>query len=142
MADVLVLGYDDSSSAKAALAETRRIAPHLGARVVVVFGFYISPLGGLQEGSIREALEDVGRKAVGRAVSELEAAGVEVESRLVSGKPADVLIEVAKEVGASAIVVGTVGENPITGALLGSVVLRLVQRCPLPVLVVPTSEGS
>jgi nucleotide-binding universal stress UspA family protein len=108
--------------------------------VVVVFGFYISPLGGLQEGSIREALEDVGRKAVGRAVAELEAAGVEVESRLASGKPADVLIDVAKEVGASAIVVGTVGENPITGALLGSVVLRLVQRSPSPVLVVPTSE--
>ena len=141
MADVLVLGYDDSPSARAALAETIRIARPLGARVVVVFGFYISPLGGLQEGSIREALEDVGRKAVARAVAELEAAGAEVESRLGSGKPADVLIEVAGEVGASAIVVGTVGENPITGALLGSVVLRLVQRSPLPVLVVPTSEG-
>ena len=141
MADVLVLGYDDSPSARAALAETIRIAPPLGARVVVVFGFYISPLGGLQEGSIREALEDVGRKAVDRAVAELEAAGVEVESRLGSGKPADVLIEAAGEVGASAIVVGTVGENPITGALLGSVVLRLVQRSPLPVLVVPTNES-
>ena len=35
------------------------------------------------------------------------------------------------------IVVGTVGENPITGAFLGSVVLRLVQRSPIAVLVVP-----
>lgn len=141
MADVIVLGYDESPSANAALAETIRIAPLVGARVVVVFGFYISPLGGLQEGSIRDALEDVGRQAVGRAVADLEAAGVETESRLVPGKPADVLIEVAKEVDARAIVVGTVGENPITGALLGSVVLRLVQRSPLPVLVVPTDEG-
>ncbi len=66
---------------------------------------------------------------------------IEVESRLVSGKPADALIEVAKEVAASAIIVGTVGENPITGALLGSVVLRLVQRSPLPVLVVPTEAA-
>jgi amino acid transporter len=70
------------------------------------------------------------------------AAGVEVESRLVSGKPADALIEVAEEVGASAIVVGTVGENPVTGAILGSVVLRLVQRSPLPILVVPTEHSE
>ena len=137
---MIVLGYDESPSADAALAATIRIAPVVGAKVVVVFGFYISPLGGHQEGSIREALEEVGRHAVGRAVADLEAAGVEVESRLVAGKPADALIDVAKEVDADAIVVGTVGENPITGALLGSVVLRLVQRSPLPVLVVPTSE--
>ena len=138
---VIVLGYDASESANAALAATIRVAPLVGAKVVVVFGFYISPLGGLQEGSIREALEAVGRHAVGRAVADLEAAGIEVESRLVSGKPADVLIDVAKEVGAAAIVVGTVGENPISGAFLGSVVLRLVQRSPLPVLVVPTAGG-
>lgn len=140
MANVIVLGYDESPSADAALAATIRIAPVVGAKVVVVFGFYISPLGGQQEGSIREALENVGRHAVDRAVADLEAAGVEVESRLVSAKPADALIDVAKEVDADAIVVGTVGENPITGALLGSVVLRLVQRSPLPILVVPTSE--
>jgi len=137
----IVLGYDESPSANAALAATIRIAPMVGARVIVVFGAHINPLGGLQEGSIREALEAVGRHAVGRATADLEAAGVEVESRLVPGKPADALIEVAREVGADTIVVGTVGENPITGAFLGSVVLRLVQRSPVPVLVVPTAEG-
>jgi nucleotide-binding universal stress UspA family protein len=137
MAETIVLGYDESESANAALAQTIKLAPLLDASVVVVFGYYISPLGGLQEGSIREALEEVGRHAVGRAVADLEAAGIKVESRLVSGKPAEALIDVAKEVGAGAIVVGTVGEHPITGALLGSVVLRLVQRSPLPILVVP-----
>jgi nucleotide-binding universal stress UspA family protein len=141
MANVLVLGYDASESANAALAATIRVAPVVGAKVIVVFGFYISPLGGQQEGSIREALENVGRHAVSRAVADLEAAGIEVESRLVSGKPADALIDVSKEVGAAAIIVGTVGENPITGAFLGSVVLRLIQRSPIPVLVVPTSEA-
>ena len=141
MPSVLVLGYDASESANAALAAAIRVAPVVGAKVIVVFGFYISPLGGQQEGSIREALEGVGRHAVGRAVADLQAAGIEVESRLVSGKPADVLIDVAREVGAAAIVVGTVGENPIAGAFLGSVVLRLIQRSSIPVLVVPTSES-
>lgn len=141
MSTTLVLGYDESPSAKAALAATLRVAPVAGAKVIVVFGFHINPLGGIQEGSIREAIEKVGRHAVARAVADLEAAGIEVESRLVPSKPADALIDVAKEAGASAIIVGTVGENPITGALLGSVVLRLVQRSPLPVLVVPAEDG-
>jgi len=139
MSQTIVLGYDASESANAALAATIRVASALHAKVVVVFGFFINPLGGLQEGSIREALENVGLHAVGRAVADLEAAGIDVESRLVPARPADALIDVAQEVGAAAIVVGTVGENPISGALLGSVVLRLVQRSPLPVLVVPTA---
>jgi len=56
-------------------------------------------------------------------------------------QPADALIAVADELDASAIVVGTVGENPISGAILGSVVLKLVQRASSPLLIVPTREG-
>jgi len=140
-ARTIVLGYDASPSASGALAETIRFAPIVGARVVVVFAVHINPLGGLQEGSIKEALQQVAEHALRRAASDLEAAGVEVETRQARGKPADVLVEVATEVGADTIVVGTVGESPITGAILGSVVLRLVQRSPIPVLVVPTVEA-
>lgn len=136
----LVLGFDGSPSAVAALEKTIEVAGGAGSDVVVVFGYYISPLGGIGDGSIREALEGVGKHAVTRAVSDLEAAGIPVSSRIEPGKPADVLIAIAEEVGADTIVVGTVGESPISGALLGSVVLRLVQRSKLPILVVPTTE--
>ena len=121
MSGTVVLGYDESPSANAALVETIRVAKEREAAVVVVFGFYISPWGGTGEGSIREAVMKVGQHAVNRAVADLEAAGVAVSSRLVEGKPADALIAVAAEMGADMIVVGTVGENPIAGALLGSV---------------------
>jgi nucleotide-binding universal stress UspA family protein len=136
----LVLGYDESESANAALAETVGLAKELAARVVVVFGYYITPLGGGGVGDLRAALEDIGRHALGRAQADLEAAGIEVETRLVGHKPAEAILDVANEVDARLIVVGTVGENPITGSLLGSVVLRLVQRSSRPLLVVPTRE--
>ncbi len=143
MPEQLVLGYDGSESANAALAETLRLAPLLGASVVVVFGFHVSALGGPITGGesrdFRQRLEEVGQHAVLRAVTDLEAAGIEVEARLVEAKPADAIMQVADEVDASLIVVGTVGENPITGAVLGSVVLRLVQRSSRPLLVVPTA---
>ena len=50
-------------------------------------------------------------------------------------------MSVAKEVGASMIVVGTVGERPSSGALLGSVVLKLVQKSSCPLLIVPAAGG-
>jgi len=137
----IVLGYDGSQSANAALAKTVELAPALGAPVVVVFAYYISPLGGGDVHDYKQALEKLGRHEVLRAVADLESAGVEVTSRLVSDKPADAILDVASEVGAGLIVVGTVGESPVTGALLGSVVLKLVQRSSIPLLVVPTAAG-
>ena len=142
MSVTMVLGYDGSESADAALQQTVVRAKQRSANVVVVFGFYITPWGGTGGGSIREAMEEVGSNALSRAVADLEAAGIETASRLVEGKPADALIQVAEEVGADTIVVGTVGENPISGALMGSVVLRLVQRSHIPLLVVPAAGGS
>ena len=142
MIKTLVLGYDASPSANAALARTVDLAGQTGARVVVVFGYPISPLGGGDVRDFKAELEKIGNHAIARAVADLEAAGIDTDSRLVSGKPADVIVSVAEEVGADAIVVGTVGENPITGAILGSVVLRLVQRSPVPILVVPAPEGE
>jgi nucleotide-binding universal stress UspA family protein len=145
MLDTIVLGYDDSTSANAALAETIRRAPLLGADVCVVFGYYMSVFGGPavegESADFRSQLEKMGARAVARAVSDLEAAGIKTTSRIQEGRPADVLMAVAQEIGASTIVVGTVGENPISGALLGSVVLKLVQRSSTPLLIVPTMEG-
>jgi nucleotide-binding universal stress UspA family protein len=140
--NTIVLGYDESPSANAALAQTVKLAGETGARVVVVFGYYISPLGGSDVRDFKAELDKIGAHAVGRAVADLEASGIETGSRIISAKPADAILEVAREVGADMIVVGTVGEGPITGAILGSVVLRLVQRSTIPVLVVPATEPA
>jgi nucleotide-binding universal stress UspA family protein len=137
-----VLGYDGSPSADAALEQTIVRARQRGGDVVVVFGFYITPWGGTGGGSIREAMEKVGSEALAKAASALEAAGIPVSQRLVEAKPADALGQVAEEVGADTIVVGTVGENPIGGALMGSVVLRLVQQSTVPLLVVPARDTA
>lgn len=141
MSPTFVLGYDASPSANAALEQTIVRARERNGNVVVVFGYYVTPWGGTGGGSIREAMQKVGKHALARAVADLEAAGIETTFRLVEGKPADVLIEVADEVDADTIVVGSVGENPISGALMGSVVLRLVQRCSRPLLVVPACDS-
>ena len=136
----IVLGYDASESANAALGEHDRRAPQLGRRSSSCSATTSARSAGRVGRTFRPRSSASAEHAVARAVADLRAAGIEVETRLVSGKPADAILDVAEEVGAAAIVVGTVGENPITGALLGSVVLRLVQRSPLPLLVVPMAD--
>jgi nucleotide-binding universal stress UspA family protein len=137
----IVLGYDGSASANAALAKVIEVAPSLGAPVVVVFGFYISPLGGGDVRDYKERLQHLGEHEVERAAADLDGAGIEVSSRIVSERPAEAILAVAEEVGAQLIAVGTVGESPISGAILGSVVLKLLHRSPVPLLVVPSKEG-
>lgn len=138
MSDTIVLGFDGSEQAKAALAETARIAGERGAAVVVVFAYYISPLGGGDVRDYKAALEKVAAHETARAVADLEEAGVSATARHVSGKPAEAILAVAEEVGARMIVVGSTSQSALAAALLGSVVLHLVQRSPVPVLVVPS----
>jgi nucleotide-binding universal stress UspA family protein len=137
----IVLGYDGSPSANAALDHVLALAPRLGASVHVVFAYYLSPLGGGDMRDYHDALVKLGEHELTRAQADLEAAGVRVETHLRSGRPADAIIDVADEVDAEVVVVGTRGEGPISGAVLGSVVLKLIQRCRRPMLVVPAEDG-
>ena len=59
---------------------------------------------------------------------------------VVLGGPAHALKEVADDVSADMIVVGTRGHNPISGLLLGSVTHRLLQISDCPVVAVPIRD--
>jgi nucleotide-binding universal stress UspA family protein len=138
----ILLGFDGSEESKAALAETVRLAGETGSRVVVCFAYYISPLGGGDMRDLKEQLEKVAEHETARAVADLEAAGIEATARHVSGKPAEAILATADEVGARLIVAGATERSPLAGAILGSVVLHLVQRSPVPVLVVPAKAAA
>jgi nucleotide-binding universal stress UspA family protein len=52
-------------------------------------------------------------------------------------QPAQSIANLATEVGADMIVVGTRGHSPVGGVFAGSVAQRLLQVAPCPVLAVP-----
>jgi nucleotide-binding universal stress UspA family protein len=60
----------------------------------------------------------------------------------VGTRPAHEVVEVAQEVGADLIVVGSRGLSAIGGLLLGSVAHRLLHIAPCPVLVVPPGRDQ
>jgi nucleotide-binding universal stress UspA family protein len=133
----IVLGFDESPGAERALAMAITVAKQFGEPLVLVYG--AEPPGGLGEEfhSHREALEELGRRAAAHAVERAASEGVAAEVAIVRARPADALVEVAAERDARMIVVGSYGESPLRGALLGSVPYRLLHRSPVPVLVVP-----
>jgi len=136
----VVLGYDESPGADAALETAIQVASKYAEELVLVYG--AAPPGGLGEEltSHREALMELGRTATARALERAEAAGVTASVRLVDAKPAEALLQVGDELDATVIVVGTEGDSPIRGALLGSTPHKLLHLANRPVLCVPVAR--
>jgi nucleotide-binding universal stress UspA family protein len=136
---VLVVGYDGSDCAKAALDEATALAKGLGDSIVVGFGY--GPGGPGEEFiATRDMIKHFGERVTSDAPERVQAQGVEVALELVDERPTEALISLAEKHDARAIVVGSYSESPIRGALLGSVPHKLLHLSDRPVLVVPAPE--
>jgi nucleotide-binding universal stress UspA family protein len=133
----IVVGYDGSACSVAALDKACELARDLGDKVVIVFGYAPGGYGGGEIPTHREAVEEVAEKVTAEASQRAAAAGVEHEVRLKPLKPAHALLEAAKEHEARMIVVGSYGEAPLKGVIIGSTPYRLLHQTEQPVLVVP-----
>lgn len=58
-----------------------------------------------------------------------------LESAVLVGRPATLIVDEARRVGADLVVVGSRGQGPLATALLGSVAAEVVDHAPSPVLV-------
>lgn len=139
MARTIVLGYDGSVGAGHALDTAIELAKLEGARIVLVFAYEIPAAYGGETGDYRRAVRELAEQETAKALPQLTQAGVEYDVELVPERPVQGLVDVAEKTGASMIVVGTNGEHPIKGVVLGSVPHKLVHVSPVPVLVVPST---
>jgi nucleotide-binding universal stress UspA family protein len=133
----IVLGYDASPGAERALETALDLATHFGDRLLIAFG--ASPPGPPTEETAehRHALEELGGRVTAGALERAREAGVEAEVELVHLRPSAALTQLAEREDARMIVVGTYGESPIRGAILGSTPHKLLHLSDRPVLVVP-----
>jgi nucleotide-binding universal stress UspA family protein len=133
----LVLGFDDSAAAREALAVAVDLAGRLGEPLHVAFAAQPPTLVGEEAGAHAEALDAMGEGLVAEALATARAAGVEAFTHVVRERPADLLLRLAEEHEARMIVVGSYGESPLRGAVLGSTSHKLVHLSERPVLAVP-----
>jgi nucleotide-binding universal stress UspA family protein len=135
MAGEVVLGYDGTDGAKAALREGARLAKELGAPLVVAFATRTSPLGG-EVKDLHDAVVERGRAVTDEALAVAREVGADARAELIDENPGPALVDLAGQLGAQMIVVGSYGEGPFKGAIVGSTPHKLIQLSPVPVLVV------
>jgi nucleotide-binding universal stress UspA family protein len=139
MSSGIIVGYDGSPCAKAALRTAMEVGSAYGEKVVIAFGYELNPVAG-EIHDYHAALKDLATKQLQDALSIAAGGGAEVETVIIERAPAQGLAELGAERDARVIVVGTRGESPIRGALLGSTPHKLLQLADRPVLVVPHTD--
>ena len=131
----IVVGYDGTDNSKAALDAAIELGKDLGEPILVVFGYGVNPMGG-EVKDLAQTLKERGEKVTAEAVERAGADGAKAEAVLADQEGSDALIAVANDRNARMIVVGSRGEGPIRGAILGATAYRLVHTSETPVLVV------
>ncbi len=82
---------------------------------------------------LREATQDEGESVVAAAATALGMPGA--ETRVLQGDAARTLCELAEQLSARAIVIGSRGRGGVARALLGSVSDHVVRNAPCPVVI-------
>ncbi len=146
MSESIVVGTDGSDSATRAVAEAARLAKALEAELHVVSAF--KPLRGARVGGAAEGTAEEWQplphskveSALGEAAALVRIQQVPVTTHAVERDPADALLDVAGEVSANLIVVGSKGMHGARRLTLGNVPNQVSHRARCNVLVVATEE--
>jgi nucleotide-binding universal stress UspA family protein len=135
----IVVGYDASPGARAALDQALELAAAFGDRLIIGFGVAPPAPVGEEVRAHRQALRDHAEKMTAEALERAQGSGVDVEVALVEDRASSALVSLAADNDARMIVVGSYGERPLRGAILGSTPHKLLHLAERPVLVVPAA---
>ncbi len=134
----ILLAYDGSEGAKLALEKALELASQCGAELFVLsVGRIPEYAGSISE--IEEAKDQAQRYYSGIMKDVLKRAkeeNVEVKTMIRYGKPGDAIVEVADEIGADLIVLGTRKHHPLARRILGATADKVVDGAHCSVLVV------
>ena len=141
-----IVAYDFSDLAKSALEKAERQLSGLGGGRIIIAHVHVPAtdgagidLGTLGPGFVQS--EQAVLEATERALADLIAGlppvpGVTREHRILVGRPADKIVDLAVALDADQIVIGSHGRRGFERLLLGSVAERMLRLADRPVLVV------
>lgn len=137
----IVVAFNESEDARAALAWGAEIARHAKAEVHVV---HAVPNPSVPSHSSAHAIEELmtaateaARKRIDAEVAALRARNIAAEAHVGRWLVVDGVIDIAKKTGAGVIVVGRRGSSRASEILIGTISSEIVRLAPTSVLVVP-----
>ncbi len=140
----LLVADDFSEHAAAAVDAAISLARELNARVEVVHVYQrpvelLTPYEIALPESVVSEVRTAAAEHLKGSIEKVRAAGLQGEAHLREGPPAAAIVELAAELPADLIVMGTRGLTGLKHALLGSVAERTLRKASCPVLAVKTS---
>ena len=133
-----LVATDGSAESNQAVTYAAEHAAAMDATLTVVHVITAEPefVGGELVQESEATLLETGQRRLDKAREVAEETGAAVEEELLSGRPADAIVEYAAEVGADAIYVGHRGLSKKREQMMGSVAKTIVDRATVPVTVV------
>jgi nucleotide-binding universal stress UspA family protein len=101
----------------------------------------ISPYGVTVPEEFNRQIREAAEKKIEDLERKVAAEGIEVEAHLSPRFPSEAVSDLAKELGADLIVMGTRGSTGLKHILLGSVAERTLRIAPCPVLTVKETDA-
>lgn len=144
MSNTVMLAVDGSDGSHRAVAFALKRAKLGGARILLTYviewsaySFNTPEENAARHTRREQEIDRATSQVVEPAAERLREAGIEVETVVQHGPPAETLIRIAKEHEVAQIVIGRRGESGIKSLIFGSVAGNLIQTSPVPVVVVP-----
>lgn len=140
----LLVAHDFSETAALALRQAKALAKANEARLVLAHVVELIPLGpypAIKGGANDLAIKDIAEKRTKEVAEEARTAGCEIEVVVRVGEPGPTIVEIAEEVEADLLVIGTRGLTGVRHVLLGSTAESVVRRAPMPVLTVHPDDA-
>lgn len=140
----IVIATDGSEYTHRAIAFGLSLAKKLGAKVYALSVLDIAPVMSVPIDGAWKGVFDLMHEECFKATAYVKEAGeeigVEVETVVLEGKPAEKIVEYAEENDIDLVVMGTTGKSGLDRILLGSVAERVVKLSHVPVLVVRSDQ--
>lgn len=141
---ILIIAIDNSVYALKAANYGLRLAQQLNAKPLVLFVIEkTKELGNIELGVLPNEAKTTWHKDAQRQLEniKLENPDSEFEKLIIDGDPQKDIIRICEEYAADLIVVGSHGDTGIISRLVGSVTKNLIEKAPVPVLVVTPNSN-
>lgn len=136
----ILIATDGSAQTKKAVEHAIELARLMNAKLYIVYvvdsiAFVTIPLD-MRSESMYEALRKDGLDVTNGVVDAASEKGVDAETVVLEGNPAEEIVDFAKNNEIDLIVLGTLGRSGLEHFLLGSVAEKVARTSPVPVMIV------
>ena len=144
MSETILVGIDGTEENRRAIDYAVNWAKKSKAKLILAYVIKWSPytFQTAEENERRhkhreEDIQFVQERVLDPMLESLASEGLEITGVVRHGQVADSLIYIAQKQGATKIVVGRIGDKSVKTLIFGSVVAKLIQLSPIPVIIVP-----